>query len=316
MSFQLQPEHSLRKNLRRIVRNQMDAVLEELTGTRKGPRDEAVHEARKSLKKIRAVLRLVRPVIGEKDYRHENTCFRDAGRPLTEVRDARILIETLDGLVEHFHEHIAGRSFAAVRKALRDNLRALRKRVLDEQNAFAVVAETVSQARARVKSWADVPDKWSSVGAGLQDVCQRARTAFRDAAADPSVAKLHEWRKQVKYLRYQLEVLRPLWPERMEELAAEADRMGDLLGDDHDLAVLREMLTRNPQPVADDAERETLLALIDRRRAELEQEVLLLGDRFFRDRPRELARRLRGYWKTWRGQASPTRPNEPLPAPV
>src|SRR6516225_5475965 len=118
MSFQLRPEESLRKSLRRIVRYQMDAVLEELTQAQKGPRDEVVHEVRKSLKKLRAVLRLVRPVIGEKSYRRENTCFRDAGRPLTEVRDARILVETLDKLVEHFKEHIAGKSFADIRKAL------------------------------------------------------------------------------------------------------------------------------------------------------------------------------------------------------
>src|SRR5262245_25721620 len=118
MSFQLQPEHSLRKSLRRIARSQMDAVLKELTAGANGPRDEVVHEVRKSFKKVRAVLRLVRPVIGEKCYRRENTCFRDAARPLTEVRDARILIETLDALVEHFREHIAGRSFTGVRKAL------------------------------------------------------------------------------------------------------------------------------------------------------------------------------------------------------
>jgi CHAD domain-containing protein len=316
MSFQLRSEESLRKSLRRIVRNRMDAILEELTAASKGPRDEVVHEVRKSLKKIRAVLRFVRPVMGEKVYRRENTCFRDAARPLTEVRDARILIETLDKLVEHFQEHIVGRAFADVRKTLQDNLRAVRKRVLEEHHALVMVAESVSQARERIKCWSDVPDKWSSVGAGLQATCRQAGATYREAAADPRVAKLHEWRKQVKYLRYQFEVLRPLWPERIEELATEADRMGDLLGDDHDLAVLRQLLTRDPRPIADDGEREALLAFIDRRRAELEQEVLLLGERFFQDRPRVLARRLKSYWKTWRGQAGPTQANEPLPAPA
>jgi hypothetical protein len=61
------------------------------------------------------LLRLVRPAVGEKIYRSENVCFRDAGRPLTEVRDVKIFIETLDGLVEHFKEHIAGRAFSNVR---------------------------------------------------------------------------------------------------------------------------------------------------------------------------------------------------------
>jgi len=138
MAFELNLDESLRRNLRKIVRAQLDDALEELTGARKGSRDEAVHEVRKSFKKVRAVLRLVRPEIGEKTYREENTCFRDAARPLTEVRDAKILIETLDKLTEHFREHIAGRSFGEVRKALQANLRAVRRRVLDEEKAFVV----------------------------------------------------------------------------------------------------------------------------------------------------------------------------------
>lgn len=302
MSFELKADKSLRKNLRRIAQTQIDAALEEMMGGHRGPRDEAVHEARKCFKRIRALLRLVRPAIGEATYRKENVCFRDAGRPLTEVRDAKILIETVDTLAEHFKEHVADRSFADVRKALQENLRAVRKRVLDEQQAFAVVAGMIRQARPRVRDWTDVPGKWWAV-AGLEDVYSRASDAFKDANTSPTVETLHEWRKQAKYLRYQLEVLRPLWPERVEEIANEADRMGVLLGDDHDLAVLRHMLTDEPERFGDEADVEVLLALIDRRRAELEQEATLLGERFFQDRPREFARHLKGYWRTWRQSA-------------
>jgi CHAD domain-containing protein len=177
MSFELRPAESLRKGIHRIVRKQMDNALEQLTGPHSGSRDEAVHEARKCFKRIRGVLRLVRPVIGAKAYRQENTCFRDAGRPLTGVRDAKILVGTLDRLAEHFREPIAGRSFADVRRALQANLRTARKRVLDEQNAFAVVAAAVCQARGRIKRWADVPNKWAGVGAGLEDVYRRAADA-------------------------------------------------------------------------------------------------------------------------------------------
>jgi CHAD domain-containing protein len=305
MSFELKAEESLRKGVRRIVRKQMEGALEYLTGPQKGSRDEAIHEARKCFKKIRAMLRLVWPAIGTKSYRGENICFRDAGRPLTEVRDARIFLETLDRLVEHFKEHVVGRSFGDVRHALQVNLRAVRKRVLDEQNAFAVVSETVRQAQGRIKSWADVPNKGAVVRAGLEDVYRRARNAYEAAATEPTVEELHEWRKRAKYLRYQLEALRPIWPGRMEELANEADRMGDLLGDDHDLAMLRRMLSEAPEHFGDEGDREVLSALIDRRRAELEQEALLLGRRFFQDSPRAFARRLKGYWKAWRAQAEP-----------
>ncbi len=316
MSFELKPDESLRKGIRRIARKQMDDALGELTGAHEGSRDEAVHEARKGFKRIRAVLRLVRPVIGEKTYRGENTCFRDAGRPLTEVRDARILIETVDSLAEHFREHVSGRTFGDVRKALQANLRAVRRRVLDDEDAFAVVADAVREARERVKDWADVSDKWSSLGEGLEDVYRRSSQAFAEAGADPSVENLHEWRKQAKYLRYQLEVLRPVWPERMEELAGEADRMSDLLGDDHDLAVLRQALTGEPERFGDEGDVEVLLALIDRRRAELEQEAGLLGERFFQDRPGGFARRLKNYWKTWRARAGAGQSEEAGLAPA
>jgi CHAD domain-containing protein len=316
MSFELKRGESLRKGIRLIARKQMDEALEQLAGPPKGSRDEGVHEARKCFKKVRAVLRLVRPAVGGKRYRRENACFRDAGRPLTEVRDAKILVETLDQLCERFAEHVVGRSFAGVRRALQDNLRAVRRRVLDEGEAFAVAAEAVRQARERVKGWADFPDRWASLGRGLEGVYRRAAAALEEAAADPTVETLHEWRKQAKYLRYQLEVLRPLWPERLGELADEADRLGELLGDDHDLATLRRALTDGPGPPGDEGDREVLLALIGRRRADLEQEALLLGRRFFQEGPRAFARRVKGYWRAWRAGAEAVQPASARLAPA
>jgi CHAD domain-containing protein len=251
--------------------------------------------------------------MGKVAYRQENTCFRDAGRPLTEVRDAKIFIDTLDKLVEHFKEHIAERAFTDVRKELQANLRAVRKRVLDEQNA--VVRATVRQARKRIKSWTGVPNQWSAVGSGLEEVYRRARNAFRDAAADATIEKLHEWRKQVKYLRYPLEILQPLWPEHMAELAKGADRMGEILGDDHDLAMLRQKLADDPGRF-DEGDAEALVALIDRRRAELEQDAKKLGERFFQDKPKAFARRLKGYWRAWRIQTKSNRPRVPQLAPT
>src|SRR5258708_7824146 len=82
MSFELRSAGPLRKEARRIVRKQLENALEGLTGEHEGPRDEVVHETRKCFKKVRALLRLVRPVIGEKAYRAENLCFRDVARPL------------------------------------------------------------------------------------------------------------------------------------------------------------------------------------------------------------------------------------------
>jgi CHAD domain-containing protein len=277
----------------------MEYARKQVVGKVNGSRDEAVHEVRKCGKKIRAVLRLVRPAAGKRTYQYENTAFRDAARPLTEVRDAKVLIETLDKVVKHFADRVRGQSFARVRKQLLLHHRAVRKRVLDDEQAFAAVTTALQEALERLDDWADVPDQWSSIGNGIQRVYGQARQAFMDVKAEATVTGLHEWRKQVKYLRYQLEILRALWPEMMEPLAEQAAHLGELLGEDHDLAVLRQTLTNDPTRFGDEKTLETLFALIDHRRAELEEEAMLLGARLFQDAPKAFGRRLKGYWAAW-----------------
>jgi len=230
MSFQLKSGKPLRKAIKRLAKTQIDDALQQVAGESGNSRDEAVHEARKGFKKVRAILRLVQPPIGETTFQRENICFRDAGRPLTEVRDAKVLVQTLDDLLGHFAEHVRGRSFGEVRKELVVHQKAVQKRVLDEQNAFATVTALVQQALQRFDDWTDVPNRWSAIGEGLEQVYRQGRQTFAEAETEPSVENLHEWRKQVKYLRYQLEILRPLWPELIEDLAGQADHLGDLSG--------------------------------------------------------------------------------------
>lgn len=300
MSFALKPEKSLRKEMRRIARKEMEYALAQVTKTANGSRDAAVHEARKCCKKLRALLRLVRPAISAQTYQDENTAFRNAARPLTEVRDARVLVETLDKLGQHFAKRVHGQPFAPIRKELMAFQREVRTRVLDKEHAFATVETAVREALMRLDDWTTVPDRWSSAGHGVQQVYRQARRAFAKASTEPTVEYLHEWRKQVKYLRYQLTILQPLWPEMMEPFVEQADHLGELLGKDHDLAVLHRMVTTDPQRFGGEEARELLFALIAHRRKELEAEATLLGQRLFQDSPAVFARRLKGYWTTWR----------------
>lgn len=307
MSFELQAGKSLQKGVRRVVRGQLEKALESLTGAGEGSPDEAVREVRKCFKRVRSVLRLVRPVIGEKTYRTENTVFRDAARPLTEVRDAKVLVETLDKLAEAERQ-----SFDDTRGLLLANLDADRRRVLDEHDTFARVGDMVREALARVKGWTDFPNRWSSVGEGLEDTYRRATVGFELAIADRTAETLHEWRKQTKYLRYQLEILRPLHPQRLGELVDAADRIGELLGDAHDLAVLRQRLTGDPDRFGDQG---GLLSLLDRRSADLERDAVQLGGQFFRVGPQRFTRRAKKYWKAWRDTNDSGQASQP-PAPV
>ena len=100
MAFQLKPDESVAKGVRRLARAQIDKALDGLTGRDGTDPEEAVHDARKRFKRVRAVIRLARGGLGRKLADREDTRFRDAGRPLSEVRDAGVLVQAFDGLVE------------------------------------------------------------------------------------------------------------------------------------------------------------------------------------------------------------------------
>jgi CHAD domain-containing protein len=297
MAFALKADESAAKGVKRLVRKQVESAVEGLTKKPGGKQEEAVHDARKRFKKVRALLRLVRPELGEKVYQRENARFRDAARPLSAVRDARVLIESLDGLAERSGD---GKSFGPVRKALQARQRVIRRRVLQEEQAPAQIAEAAEEARRRVKEW-DLGHKgWAAVAGGLKRVYKAGRDAFDAALAEPSVENLHEWRKQVKYLWHQLQVLGPTWPELMDGLCEQAHRLADHLGDDHDLAVLRQLVEQEGAQWASTGTLLKLLDLIDVRRGELQHAAAQLGQRLYADRPRAFLNRLHTYWQAWR----------------
>jgi CHAD domain-containing protein len=300
MAFEFKPDESVTQNVRKMARKEIGKALAELTDPPKKDRNEAVHSARKRFKKLRALLRLVRDGLGDRVYRKENVFFRDAGRPLTEVRDAKVLGEALDKLADSFAGQAPSDGLKKLQAALEKRRKEITHRILDEHNALAEVARRLRAARRRVKNGDAGSDDWSTLGKGLKRVYRQGRDACAEAADDRSVENLHEWRKQTKYLRAQLEMLRPTWPEVLEGLADQAHHLGDLLGDDHDLAVLHDLLEREPDMAGSPGAARALLALIDRRREELQEEALRLGPRLYADKPRAFTDRFEKCWEVWR----------------
>src|SRR4029434_9837585 len=92
------------KEVQRLLCHHIDQALKALQGNQPLS-DAAVHGVRKQLKKGRADLRLLRKALGSQMYAYENAALRDMARPLTAVRDARALMDTLDSVVEYMCVH-------------------------------------------------------------------------------------------------------------------------------------------------------------------------------------------------------------------
>ncbi len=297
-SFRLRADESLKKGVRRIARKQLKKAVAELTESSGAASGEAVHRARRRLKRLRALLRVARPGLQAKRYGRENAALRDAARPLSEVRDAGALVAALDKLRDHA-KGVEAAPFRAVRKWLEGRRKEVRREVLEERKEPDTVAAALKKARRRARDWDVTGGGWDVVGGGLRQVYRAGRQALRAAQEKTNDETLHEWRKQSKYLRHALELLEPLGDAAVKGARENAHDLGDQLGDDHDLAVLAGLLEGEGGPLAG-AAAAALRPLIDRRRAELQREAFSLGADLYRRRPKAFAGRLWPYWHGWR----------------
>jgi CHAD domain-containing protein len=308
MAKPLRHTKSSPKEVQRLLCHHLDQALKVLQGNQPLS-DAAVHSMRKQLKKGRADLRLLRKGLGSPMYTYENTALRDVARPLTAVRDARTFMDTLDTLVEHSGVQTHALNLDRVRLALRNEYCEVRQRVLYEGNTLELLEASLRAARARAKRWPIGRRGWSVLGAGLKRVYRNGRDAFAVAQDDPSQEHLHEWRKQVKYLWHQLQVLQPIQLGQLTALADQAHALADALGDDHDLAQLSHKFMEEPDRFPDRATMHALADLIARRRALLQEQAISLGHHLYKEKPRVFVDRLREYWRAWHGEASKATPS-------
>lgn len=319
------------QGLRRIALTQLDIAIGLLRGDSAAglAQEEAVHEARKAFKRLRALIRLLEDELGEVAAGRELEILRDAGRQLAGARDSEVLVATLDSVLRRAPRKL-GR-----RRAVHE-LRARLGRERDEATA-QLLADSVTRARvayelecmrARVTEW-QLPSHRSTVelaGPGLQRIYRagdRARRRARTASRRTNARAMHRWRKHAKELRYALEALtvEDATGKRIVRAAKRADALGEMLGEDHDLVVLSERVRaiepapkrrrhkraggraergaerraeRRAQRRARKARRarKQLLGEIARRRAKLRKRALRAGAKLYERKPARFVRDL------------------------
>lgn len=274
--------------LRRIAEAQFKTALKAASAD--GPLPPRVHEMRKAVKKLRGLIRLVRP--GFDGFKRQNEALRDAARGLGALREADVNLATLDRLLPR--ADLAPKAAQDLRAALAHPAAAGAARP-PAAEALALFHDRMSALRQGVKSWRLQADGFDALAGGLEKTWTQARQRMEPALADPAAEAIHDWRKRVKDHWYQARLLAPIWPEAMAPHVAAADRLGETLGDHHDLAVLTGILASLKTKPA-----RTVAAL-----ARKEQKTLLLAARIdarrlFADSAPCLTDRWRQWWRVWR----------------
>ena len=295
--FALHPGEDLAPGLRRVARGQIDNAMELLSPQRGALSAEAVHESRKSLKRLRALARLLRGELGPVRYGVENTTLRDAGRRLAGARDAEVMVNTLDDLIDRELDGEVTTGVATLRAELLVERRIAQEKLRDGSGPAEAASEELRGVRGRAAHWIRPQAGFDAVAPGLDRIYRQGRRRMRRARAEPTPEHLHDWRKRVKDLRHTAEVLAPANPKRMRKLAKRADRLGEMLGAEHDLSVLGELVERRAEVFSDDRDRARLTRAIERRRSRLRRRALARGKKLYRREPGRFVNRIARDWR-------------------
>jgi len=302
MAYRFKRKESVPDGVRRILVEQAQRAAEELDG---GNPDihEGVHNARKAFKKERSLLRLARYDLEKTVYKEMNAWFRETKNRLSSARDAEAMIETFDQLAERYPSVPESASLRAVRESLVER----REAITQDDDALTQTAHQLSRELAelpeRTEQWEFYGGGFDGLARGLERVYRQGRQAMKEAYRDPSDERFHEWRKRVKDYWYDSRLLRNVWPEVMQPRVAELKQLSDLLGDDHDLAVLRSTLADDHDRLQGDPD--TLACLARKRQKELRSEAKVLGARLYAEKPACLVDTLGKHWKAWKNRKQP-----------
>jgi CHAD domain-containing protein len=288
MGFRLKLREPLPDGLKRVFREQIESALR-LCRHPARQRGVTVHEVRKNLKKLRAAMRLAVGEVRKNQHAREDRCVREIGRLVSDLRDAQVRLQTLLQLRDETAKNSGENHFARIEELLSLERESFSAAFDGWQKQAIPMLEGVEE---RLSKWPLDGISWKQICGAVENIYERGQRGLAKTIKKPVPENFHSWRKRVKDVWYQLRILQPLNRVVLDEMAHDADVLGELLGREHDFHFL---LARLDKESGDDALRGELAQLhklIRKRGKRLRHDALELGRRFYAEPSKAFAKRI------------------------
>jgi CHAD domain-containing protein len=253
--------------------------------------EQAVHRARRGIKRVRALLRLARPQLGKR-YRRVNRAWREAALTLAGERDAAVALASFEKIAETCRDELPAQKLAAIRSCLTASTTGANERRASPADAAKSALDAAECLTTPLK-W---PRSETDLEAGLRRAQQRLRASWRRARRDTDADTLHEWRKRLKDMAAQTGFLRKVLSEEAAQRRAEMQELAEVLGEEHDLAILCRRLDEVTLPPGTKKSSAKLMRAVAERQGELRRAALEKAAGLGAQTPKAFAREIVGRW--------------------
>ncbi len=255
--------------------------------------DDSIHEIRKTMKRVRALLKLFRTAIGEETYQYENFLFRDISRSISDLRINSVNIKTLNTIIKSNKLKENERHFRDLVHELQIKHQELIKEMVFKQKVQRSISILLKSNKQKINKIPEFACEFEMLASGLRRMHKRCLVNLHRAMSQPSAENVHNFRKPVKYLWNQMILLRPVWSSTIGQSIRHLDTLGERLGNEHDLAELERLIFTN---YYDDYGAEPIVHYIRKERNHIRKIVWPLAMKVFAEKPGAFANRITAYW--------------------
>lgn len=278
MSFKVSAKYSIVDNFHRQILLQIDTAIDALQQYSEQP-EESVHAVRVAIKKIRSLLRLLKGNLGKQNFRLFNRYFRKLASQLSGQRDAVVKAKTLKKLLNQSD-------------LTSDTVSIDIPPQQETQDTSQILVQKLICIKEIMGDYTFSKHGFSSIKVSLRKIYQDGITTMQQAQRSQHDEDFHEWRKSTKHLFYFVSVMRPIRPKKLGALHNELSILTELLGDDHDLSVLKQDVELQTNQV--------LLQQIDQKQEMLREQAFSLGKQVYAASTKKFIKQMEHDWKTWR----------------
>jgi len=292
--FQINTQITLEESLKGILIGRISFIMDQIR--RQEDAHKTIHEVRRSIKRIRAVLRLIRDEIGYSHYLRENLFYRDVARRMAPVRDSYVLCQTVKSLETNHPDLISVNHYACLMDHLSLQIEKDLERFMESSGDFKQVLEDITQARERIDQYCELRNGYVSIRKGIRRVYRRGRIHHSRIGPPFDVDLFHEYRKNSKYLQFQMELIQPVYPKLLKAYAGTIDKHTELLGDLRDYDRL-DLYIQNALPKEiPSTTRKKLLEMIRHQKEDMLVKILSKSQMIYAEKPKEFIKRIKVYW--------------------
>ena len=292
--FELDLSQNVKQNVLRMIHEQYDQIIFFCNAQNVDP-DKSVHEIRKSFKRLRAILRLIRDAIGYSTYYRENSFCRDESKLLSDLRDLKVFHEDLTILAEKY----ASSANNQLIEQLQETIIAKKKQRYEEVihgELFQKIADDVEAARGRASMFLFRFDGFRIMTPGIKRIYKKGRNELDVVRKNPNTENYHNLRKRVKYLMYFMQILKPIYPQYFKALEKDLDTASDKLGLDHNFAELVRFVEKIDKSATTTRAKKEFIDWLEALRTELQQEALQLVENIYVEPAAAFTKRIKKYF--------------------